>query len=293
MYPEPVKIQSPYSNDTLPWLRGNLHCHSTNSDGLRPPQEVIDAYAKLGYDFLMVSDHDYITQPGHFEHQGMVLIPGYEVTSDGPHILHVNAGAQIEPYRDRQHVLNEIDTQGGGIAVFCHPNRDRLFCHCAQELLERMTGYTGIEIYNGVTRRSEGVPLATERWDRLLGQGRHVWGFANDDSHMPVDDGVAWNVVQSPTRAPADIVHALRTGRFYASTGVAIESIRVEGNRISVVTRDAERIVAVCDYGRRVSTIDGTIMHLTVPDNAPITYIRFECYGVGDDMAWTQPIFLT
>lgn len=289
----PLKIQSPYSNEPLPWLRGNLHAHSTNSDGSRAPQEVVAAYAGLGYDFLMISDHDFITHPGAFDHNGVVLIPGYEVTSEGPHILHVNAGARVEPQRDRQLVINDIDAQGGGLAIFCHPNRDRLFCHCAQELLERISGYAGVEIYNGVTRRSEGDPLATQRWDRLLGLGRKVWGFANDDSHLPGDDGVAWNVVQCATREPNDIVHALRTGQFYASTGVVVESVLVEENRINVVTQNAERIVAVCDFGRRVSTFDGPSMMLTLPENAPITYIRFECYGVGDAMAWLQPIYIS
>lgn len=287
-----LTISNPYSQEALPWLRGNLHCHTTNSDGMRPPHEVIYAYAQLGYDFLMLSDHDFITQPGHFDAHGMTLLPGYEVTAEGPHLLHVNAGARVEPTRDRQAVLNEIDAQGGGVSVVCHPNRDRLFCHCAQELLERLQGYTGVEIYNGVTRRSEGLPLATERWDRLLGLGRRVWGFANDDSHMGGDDGIAWNVVQSASREPGDIVNALRNGRFYASTGVEIESIRVTGNKIFVLTRNAEKIVALCDYGRRVSTIDGPSMQLTVPENAPITYVRIECYGHGDDMAWTQPFWV-
>ena len=287
-----VKIQSPYLNEPVPWLRGNLHAHTTNSDGLRAPNEVVLSYAKLGYDFLMISDHDTITQPGVLDHHGMTLIPGYEVTAEGPHILHVNAGARVEPHRDRQRVIDEIDAQGGGLSVFCHPNRDRLYCHCAQETLERTKRYTGVEIYNGVTRRSEGDPLATARWDRLLGLGRQVWGFANDDSHMAGDDDVAWNVVQSASNNANDIVQALRAGHFYASTGVTIESVRVEGNRIHVIAPTAERIMAVCDFGRRVSTVDGPSMVLTVPDNPPITYVRFECYGHGDDMAWTQPLFL-
>lgn len=288
-----VKIVSPYVNGPVSWLRGNLHAHTTNSDGARAPQEAVLAYAKLGYDFLMLSDHDFITQPGTFDHHGLVMIPGYEVTADGPHILHVNAGARIDPHADRQRVVREIAAQGGGLSIFCHPNRDRLYCHCQQELLEQTMGYTGIEIYNGVTRRSEGAPQATERWDRVLGQGRKVWGFANDDSHVAVDDGVAWNMVQCDSRAPGDIVQAMRQGRFYASTGVVVESIIVEENRINVVAPNAERIIAYGDYGRRIATFDGPSMLLTVPETAPVSYVRFECHGPGDDMAWLQPVFLT
>jgi len=287
-----VRIQNPYLGDGAPWLRGNLHAHSTNSDGMRPPAEVAAAYAALGYDFLMISDHDYITQPGSIEINDLTLIPGYEVTADGPHILHVNAGGRIEPAANRQEVLDAVAAQGGGITIVCHPNRDRLYAHCPQEFLERWKGYTGVEIYNGVTRRSEGLPCATERWDRLLGLGRKVWGFANDDSHLAADDGVAWNMVQAASRSREDIVHALRTGSFYASTGVIVKTISVEGNRIQIETENAERIVASCDFGRRVATVDGPTMQLTVPENPPISYLRFECYGFGDAMAWLQPMFL-
>jgi predicted metal-dependent phosphoesterase TrpH len=37
--------------------RGNLHCHSDRSDGLRGPQEVAGAYREAGYDFIALSDH--------------------------------------------------------------------------------------------------------------------------------------------------------------------------------------------------------------------------------------------
>ena len=34
------------------WFRGNLHTHSTVSDGLKTPDEVIRIYRNEGYDFL-------------------------------------------------------------------------------------------------------------------------------------------------------------------------------------------------------------------------------------------------
>ena len=37
--------------------RGNLHCHSDRSDGLRAPHEVAAAYREAGYDFIALSDH--------------------------------------------------------------------------------------------------------------------------------------------------------------------------------------------------------------------------------------------
>ena len=37
--------------------RGNLHAHSTLSDGALAPKAVIEAYQGAGYDFLQLSDH--------------------------------------------------------------------------------------------------------------------------------------------------------------------------------------------------------------------------------------------
>src|SRR5205823_1374661 len=42
----------------MPLLKGNLHAHTTFSDGRRPIDQVIDRYRDLGYDFLAITDHD-------------------------------------------------------------------------------------------------------------------------------------------------------------------------------------------------------------------------------------------
>ena len=37
--------------------RGNLHTHSTNSDGVLAPEEVCRRYQAEGYDFIALTDH--------------------------------------------------------------------------------------------------------------------------------------------------------------------------------------------------------------------------------------------
>jgi len=71
------------------WMRGNLHAHTLRSDGKRPAQEVVDDYAARGYGFLMLSDHDVFTSVDEFaplQDNGLILVPGNEITADGPHI---------------------------------------------------------------------------------------------------------------------------------------------------------------------------------------------------------------
>ncbi|MBN2308418.1 MAG: CehA/McbA family metallohydrolase [Candidatus Hydrogenedentes bacterium] len=292
-----VRIETTYGNDATPWLRGNLHTHSTNSDGNRAPQALVDEYAARGYDFLMLSDHDGFTDPDELDSRGMTLVPGVEVSAEGPHLLHVGARAAVEPNPDRQKVIDAINAEGNGkpgapFAVMAHPNWEKHFSHCPQEKLEEWQGYAGIEVCNGICQLVEGSGLATDRWDMLLGKGRRVWGYGNDDCHKEFHDAQAWNMVQSDARDATAIIDALRQGRHYVSTGVIIERIRVYGDTIHLVTKDAQRIIAISDWGRRQAWADAAEMHFTVPADAAYHYLRFECWGGGEAMAWTQPFFV-
>ncbi|NIA16200.1 MAG: phosphoesterase, partial [Nitrospiraceae bacterium] len=130
-----VEVRSPYSNDSLPWLKGNLHTHTGNSDGPRQPQCTVNDYAARGYDFLMLSDHDRLTDPETLDARGLTLVPGNEITADGPHLLHVDARSVIAPDADRQTVLDAIAAEGG-LAVMCHPNWEKEFAHCPHGVLE-------------------------------------------------------------------------------------------------------------------------------------------------------------
>src|SRR5436190_23257039 len=120
-----MKITHPYSQLTGgQWLRGNLHTHTTRSDGARSPQTVIDDYAQRGYDFLMLSDHDIFSAPEDYAKwnpRGLVLIGGNEVSANGPHILHVDADRRVEPAKRRQQVFESINASHG-FAIVNHPN---------------------------------------------------------------------------------------------------------------------------------------------------------------------------
>ena len=241
-------FRSPYDPSLTRWLRGNLHSHTTNSDGSRSPQGVIDDYAVRGYDFLMLSDHDFLTDPTTFEAKGMVLLPGLEVSAEGPHILQVGATQPVPPNANRQKVVDAINADGA-LAIACHPNRNLYNDHWLQGALEQLTNYAGIEIYNGTTRRNEGESSATNRWDMLLSKGINVWGYANDDSHYDGDAALAWNVVQVPEVSATALMDALKAGRFYASTGVTIDHMRAEGDYLNVFAKDAKRITVIADRG--------------------------------------------
>lgn len=39
------------------WYKGNLHTHTTNSDGAYTPEKTIALYKSKDYDFLALTDH--------------------------------------------------------------------------------------------------------------------------------------------------------------------------------------------------------------------------------------------
>jgi hypothetical protein len=294
-----MRLIHPYSNLTDGrWMRGNLHTHTTRSDGERPQQDVIDDYAAHGYNFLMLSDHDIYTSPDDYatlNAQGMILIPGNEVSDAGVHLLHVKADTRVEPDADRQKVIDQINaSNNGGFAIVNHPNWFRDWDHCTQEQLEGWQSYAGIEIYNGTIGRLEGSQYATDRWDRLLSKGRRIWGFANDDSHLAVGEvGMGWNVAYVKTPTVDAVTTALKDGEFYTSTGVVINSIEVEGTRIRIETANADRIIAITSHQRRFVVTDTPTFEVDLAAFPGIDqYVRFECLGRGEQFAWTQPFFI-
>lgn len=274
------------------WVRGNLHTHTTRSDGARPAQAVIDDYAERGYGFLMLSDHDTYSSPedvAQWDARGMILIDGNEITAGGPHLLHVHADRRIEPHAERQRVIDAVAATRG-FTIVNHPNWEERFDHCPLAKLREWRGYAGLEIYNGTIGRLHGSPYATNKWDQLLAEGRRVWGFANDDSHLPAEDvELGWNAAYVTEPTAAGVAAALRAGRFYCSTGVEISAIAVNGRQIRVETRNARRIVTLREVGTRFAVVDGDTIEVEYPEGA--RYVRFECWGDGEQFAWTQPFW--
>lgn len=90
-------------------LKGQLHTHTTFSDGALTPQEVADVYAALGFDFLAFTDHDHLLKPAYARmirqiKSTLILFYGIELTvpcSKG--YVHVN---RIKGDDDVLHIFN-------------------------------------------------------------------------------------------------------------------------------------------------------------------------------------------
>jgi len=289
------------------WLKGNLHTHTLESDGDSTPQEVAVWYRDHGYDFLFLTDHDKITRIEAPE--GLLLIPGEEVTDRLPKKpLHVNAlGLErvvlpqggSTPVEVLQRNIDAVRA-AGGIPLVNHPNFGWAFG--AEELLQ-LRGLVLLEIASGHPYvNAQGPPSAEEMWDRLLTDGRRVYGVAVDDMHHlkrvwdtdVVLPGKAWVMVRSEKREGKAILEALARGDFYASTGVALEDYSASDKQVCVRVREQNlaryRVLFIGRNGRVLDEVSGSSACYAIRGNEG--YVRAKAINSNGRTAWMQPVFV-
>ena len=289
-----VNWANPYADRSGKWLRGNLHTHTSpaSSCGAISVPECVGLYVERGYDFLSISDHCAYTR--HADDR-VTLIPGIEWNNaaggyhTGVYSLDASDLDTAIAAPDQDILLHDLaDT--GALVVLNHPNW-QLRPHYRREELEAKRDYDGIEVYNAVIERLVGCAIATDKWDYLLARGKKVLGFASDDSHCANDIGFAATYVRCKTRAPADIMAAIKSGNFYASSGAVIDDIRFEGGVIEIETPDAQQIEARSDGGICIHCVKDRCMRFDTRDLRR-NYVRFTVYASASAMAWTQPFFV-
>ena len=179
----------------MPLFKGNLHAHTTFSDGRRPVDQVIARYRDLGYDFLAITDHeDRIFEDYWFNipagDDRMLILPGVELNFD-PLSQHVG---KVTGDRETLYVLN-------------HPARYAL---TVDETLYRIQTIraAGLRI-DAVEITDTGVYQAEYDVDALA-----LPKIATDDSHRDPDFGRAWIEVDAPTRSADAILRAVKAGDF-------------------------------------------------------------------------------
>ena len=178
-------------------LRGNLHAHTTFSDGVRTPQALVAEYDRLGYGFLAITDH--------FDHENLVH-PDYEetITALESELL-IFRGIELSYQRLDQHV-GRVHGDAETLYILNHPARYKL---SVAETIERMD-----------TIRRAGWPLdAVEVTDTGLYRPLYdtdeipLVKIATDDAHRPPHFGRAWIEVDAPRDRDA-IIRAIRAGDF-------------------------------------------------------------------------------
>ncbi len=309
------------------WLKGQTHAHTNNSgDSHTPPEQAARWYARHGFDFVVFTDHNFVTQLPPVG--GMLVLPGMEITQNLKTctppppagmvcLLHVNA-LFIDPARVTQLAKADTDVREalygravdaakamGALAQVNHPN----FMYGADaELLEKLDarGAHFFELANTQPDANNGGdaehPTTEKLWDEALTHGAHLFGMATDDTHHYDDadevrargetvyTGDHGYIMVRARKSAAAIREAVARGDFYATTGPRLARLEVGDGGISLELEGPEPAEV------RFIGPGGEVVHQAHAREAAFAlgeraYLRAEVETEDGGRLWSQPLW--
>ncbi|MCU7501228.1 MAG: CehA/McbA family metallohydrolase [Ignavibacteria bacterium] len=268
------------------WFKGNTHTHTTNSDGQFSPGSIIEIYKSKNYDFLVISDHEFITPVSQYGRPDFLLINGEEISFS----KHVN-GIGISEVINAQGIslrmaINAVKAQHG-IPILNHPVWAPTRCYFND--IYSIPELKFMEIFNTSTE-PERIQEYLALWDSLLSGNKVIYGVASDDMHELVHVGHGWIQVHALSLLQDSILSAMRRGDFYSSSGIELSYIRFDGKTISISSVNGDQIKFIGMNGKVLAKTEGkSAIYQIYGDES---YVRTEISNKNGQMAWTQPIFL-
>ncbi|MEG0019485.1 MAG: PHP domain-containing protein [Oscillospiraceae bacterium] len=259
------------------FYKGNLHSHTTVSDGMLTPEQSIVLFKEHGYDFLSLSDHDIYTDYRNIlDTEDFITLPSIEYSAVlyedfgtkkrlKIHHLHGILGTQemqknaVKPifghmekvppllfYKEwtgpvAAQQMADMLTEHGMILTYNHP----IWSRVEEKEFTETKGLSMLEIFNYNTVNESNTGYDVTYWDRMLRQGKHINGFASDDNHNEgmFDDACGgWICVKAPTLTHEDIVSNILSGNYYSSSGPEIFDFGVKDGMAWVECSPCNRI---------------------------------------------------
>jgi hypothetical protein len=297
------------------WYKGNTHTHTLNSDGDSTPEDVVRWYREHGYQFLVLTDHNFLTAVDalnalHGADERFLVIKGEEVTdkfADKP--LHLN-GLDVAELVMPQKGTSVVDTlqrnvdairKAQGVPHINHPNFG--WAITADEL-QQVENNKLFEIFNGhphVNNQGGGGITGLEAaWDHILTSGQMLYGIAVDDAHVfkrPWDrnaarPGQGWVMVRAERLHPRALLEAMERGDFYASTGVELSELQTNEQEIAITIKEDPtakyRIQFIGKGGKLLKEEIASPARYQIRGDEG--YVRGRVLDSNGLMAWTQPV---
>ncbi len=212
------------------WFRGDLHMHSTQSDGTATPAELLVRAYESGLDFIGITDHNCASSTADDLPSGddwPVVVPGVEVTTYAGHFNVWGTGAWYDfrnPSPEGLQAAIDAAKADGGLVSLNHPKPfgpDWVYG-------DDVKGYHTIEVWNGWWDRLNNVSLKV--WEDALRRGERIVAVGGSDAHQVTDSAapksplsatqVGWPTLWVQARKPLTsdaILNAIRAGRCFIS----------------------------------------------------------------------------
>jgi hypothetical protein len=299
--------------------RGNLHTHTTRSDGHLEPADTVAWYRDNGYDFVAITDHyvrrfaPSVTDTRALRGDGFTTLLGAELhaprTAVGNlwHIVAAGLPVDFEPVAPGETgpQLAARAAASGAFVVVAHP----AYYGLTVADIESMPAAHAMEVFNGASELAYEMGHSGHILDVMLARGRRIDAVAADDAHFAPefpefpDHGLGWVEVRAEENDPDALVAALRAGHFYASEGPKLLNVAIDADEVLVESSPVQKVVVSggaeryeCRYGR-------DLIHVRVPltmfrngghevDPLLGTHIRITVVDAAGKRAWTNPIWL-
>lgn len=297
-------MKKSYFPESGVWLKGNLHSHTTVSDGHFTPLELAKQYEAAGYDFLSMTDHNIFALHDELPEERIILLTGVEhdieYSSDKcTHVVGIGLPDKTTTeYPCRRYSAKELTDQqlinmmrdDNQFVTLAHPVWSRM------ELDEIMMldNFHAIEVFNNGTEHLCHGGNAEIVWDMLLRHGKKVFATASDDVHVACDLFGGWIFVKAKNRSKQAIVDALFAGTFYATNGPMIHDFGLDSNQV-YVSCSACREIHFVTYSPRGKSFfaenDEMLTKATYTLSGRESYVRVVCIDEQGHSAWSNPIF--
>ncbi len=241
---ENFTIKNPYKV-AGEYYKGQLHTHTTASDGKIETTDLIEKYKNKGYNFLAITDHNKITINKEYDDESFITIQGEELTIVNPfwplgrHLNRLFISDKIE--KNKLENVDEI-LNFDGINVINHPATISGLGTQRWDIdfLLKLDNIKFIEIANHFSDESSNIKY----WHILMnnyGKSRPIWAFAVDDSHRLEDVDKNWIKVKADEISVKALKKALKRGSFYCTQGPDADFF-VHNNLITVKLENKYKI---------------------------------------------------
>ncbi|MCY3781386.1 MAG: CehA/McbA family metallohydrolase [Chloroflexi bacterium] len=308
-----MNVSSVLTPDTLPFsqpgrfYRGNLHGHSTESDGRWTPAEYVRQYRQNGYDFVAITDHCIepygytITDTRQFRCDDFTTLIGAElhprqIESGSPwHLLAVGLPLDFETHRDGDTGASVARRamEAGAFVAATHPN---WYAFTVADF-ETLDAADAVECYNGAADAASDRGYSWHFIDMLLHRGHRVGAIAVDDVHASghySDFMRGWVHVKADALTPEALPRALKAGHYYSSTGPQLHHVELLGrDKLVVECSPAEQILLTGERAGALPIIGWGLRGAEFDlRDVESRWLRVTVRDEAGGRAWTNPVWL-
>lgn len=261
-------IDFEYEGEVL--LYGDLHMHSTASDGVFSAYELGKLSKEKGLDFIGIANHNNFSENLALPHiDGLTFVPAVEWTHYKGHMNFFGVPAPFDnsfianTKQEMQSIIAHAKSLGAVVSVN-HPE-----CPLCPYKWEDDEAYDMMEIWNGPMRGTNVRGIT--KWTFLLSQGRQIPAVGGSDYHKPKQFAKLGNpvtAVYSKSRSAEDILDAIKNGNCFIAENKDCVKIRLtygdavmgqtaeyKENEWLEIFADTKKVTLVTDKGEKELTL--------------------------------------